>query len=80
MATNASGEFERALARLEEIVRELEGGSVELERSVALFREGRDLAKRCEELLKAAQEAVDATASDARPAVAPAAAPGQLPF
>lgn len=32
--------FEQALGRLEEIVRELEGGDLELERALALFEEG----------------------------------------
>jgi exodeoxyribonuclease VII small subunit len=55
-----SGEFETALARLEAIVKQLENEDVTLDRSVELFKEGKDLARRCEVLLKAAQTAIDA--------------------
>jgi len=82
MATNEAGEFEAKLARLDEIVAQLEGGAVGLEASVALFKEGREIARRCDELLKAAQEAVQSAAEGARPS-APStgnAAPGQLPL
>ena len=61
MATNASGEFEKALARLEEIVAHLETEGVGLDQSVELFKEGKKLARRCEELLKDAQDAIDAS-------------------
>jgi exodeoxyribonuclease VII small subunit len=81
MATNEAGEFERSLARIEKIVQQLEGGSVDLEESVKLFREGRELSLRCEQLLKDAQAAVEAAASDVPRANGPAAAQsGQLPF
>ena len=60
MAENKSSSFEASLGRLEAIVRELEGESVELERSVELFREGRALVARCEDLLKTAEEALRA--------------------
>jgi exodeoxyribonuclease VII small subunit len=81
MATNAAGEFERALARIDAIVKQLESGSVDLDESVKLFREGRELSKRCEELLKNAQKAVEEAASDAPgPSGPPAAPSGQLPF
>ncbi len=52
--------FEASLKRLEEIVQQLESDTVSLDASVALFREGRDLARRCEGLLKTAQEQIDA--------------------
>ena len=55
-----SGEFETALARLEAIVKQLETEDVSLDRSVELFKEGKDLARRCEALLKAAQSAIEA--------------------
>ena len=72
MATNEAGEFERSLARIEKIVQQLEGGSVDLEESVKLFREGRELSLRCEQLLKDAQAAVEAAASDVPRANGPA--------
>jgi exodeoxyribonuclease VII small subunit len=62
MTTNASGEFEKALTRLEEIVGKLERESVGLDESVALFKEGRALAQRCEQLLKDAQASIEAAA------------------
>ncbi|MBV8602282.1 MAG: exodeoxyribonuclease VII small subunit [Candidatus Eremiobacteraeota bacterium] len=57
---NKSGEFEAALARLEAIVKQLESEEVGLDRSVELFKEGRELARKCEALLKSHQEAIDA--------------------
>jgi exodeoxyribonuclease VII small subunit len=55
MPENKSSSFEASLARLEAIVKELEGDGVDLERSVALFNEGRTLVKHCEDLLKKAE-------------------------
>ncbi len=66
MAENKAATFESSLKRLEEIVKQLEGDAVSLEASVALFQEGRELARRCEGLLKTAQEQIDAAvAADA---------------
>jgi len=62
MATNAAGEFERALGRLEEIVAKLERENVGLDESVTLFREGKTLAQKCERLLKDAQSSIEAVA------------------
>jgi exodeoxyribonuclease VII small subunit len=69
MATSESGDFEKALGRLEEIVQKLERENVSLDDSVALFKEGKVLAARCEELLKVAQSAIETAA--APPAAAP---------
>ncbi|MBV8491367.1 MAG: exodeoxyribonuclease VII small subunit [Candidatus Eremiobacteraeota bacterium] len=55
--------FEAKLARIEAIVKELESGSVELQRAVELFNEGKLLAKDCETLLKSAQEQIDGKTS-----------------
>ncbi len=66
--TNTSGEFEAALRRLEEIVAKLERESVGLDESVALFREGKTLAQRCETLLKDAQSSIETTARGNAPA------------
>jgi exodeoxyribonuclease VII small subunit len=73
MATNVSGEFEEALKRLEEIVGKLERESVALDESVALFKEGKGLAQKCERLLKDAQTSIEAAARGDAPAAAPAA-------
>ena len=48
MAENKSSSFENSLDRLKAVVDELERESVDLERSVELFREGRTLVARCE--------------------------------
>jgi exodeoxyribonuclease VII small subunit len=67
MAENKSATFEASLKRLEEIVRALESDAVSLDRSVELFQEGRELARRCESLLKTAQETIDAAIADPKP-------------
>ena len=51
--------FETAIAELEQIVRELEGGKVPLEQSVAMYERGETLKARCEELLKQAEARVE---------------------
>ncbi len=56
MAENKSTSFESSLDRLKAVVDELERESVDLERSVELFKEGRELVARCEALLKNAEE------------------------
>jgi exodeoxyribonuclease VII small subunit len=47
--------FERALSRLEDILRVLEKGELGLEESIACFREGSALYKHCREKLKSAE-------------------------
>jgi exodeoxyribonuclease VII small subunit len=66
MADDKSTSFEGSLLRLEQIVKALETEEPELERAVALYREGRDLIGRCEGLLKSAQQAIDAVNAPAR--------------
>ncbi len=51
--------FERDLARLEEIVQELEEGDRPLEESLRLFEEGIGLARRLEERLNEAEQRVE---------------------
>jgi exodeoxyribonuclease VII small subunit len=50
--------FEDALARLEQIVKALEGGNVPLEDLIKLFDEGASLVKLCTERLDKAEEKV----------------------
>ena len=50
--------FEAALARLEEIVRALDGGDAPLDRSLALFEEGVSLVKLCSDKLDNAEQRV----------------------
>jgi exodeoxyribonuclease VII small subunit len=59
MAQSKAGEFEESLNKLDEIVKKLEGDEIPLDESVRLFREGKRLASRCEELLKAAQDSIE---------------------
>lgn len=73
MAEKEQSTFETKVARLESIVKDLEGGNVELDKAVALFKEGKALSKECQELLQAAQEQIDR-------AMETAAKPGTEPF
>ena len=57
--------FERAIGELEKIVKELEGGKVPLEESVAMYERGEVLKARCEELLKQAEARVEKITLDA---------------
>ena len=50
--------FEAAMARLEEIVRALEGGSAGLDQSLGLFEEGITLVKLCNTKLEGAEQKV----------------------
>lgn len=47
--------FEEAFTRLEETVRSLEAGPLSLDQATRLFEQGISLAKRCNELLSAAE-------------------------
>lgn len=51
--------FEKALAELEQIVRNLEGGNVPLEESIAIYARGEALKAHCDRLLKVAEAKVD---------------------
>jgi exodeoxyribonuclease VII small subunit len=51
--------FEQALAQLEAIVEKLEKGSVALEESIAIYGRGEALKKRCEALLKSAEQRIE---------------------
>ncbi|MBQ8895810.1 MAG: exodeoxyribonuclease VII small subunit [Clostridia bacterium] len=55
---NSEMTFEQALARLEQIVKALEGGNVPLEDLIKLFDEGTSLVKLCTERLDKAEEKV----------------------
>ena len=50
--------FEKALARLEEILTKLEGAEVSLDESLALFEEGVALSKQCNTMLDKAEQKV----------------------
>lgn len=46
-----SAAFEKSMKRLEEIVEQLEGGDVALDKSFQLYEEGKKLGKQCEKQL-----------------------------
>ncbi len=50
--------FESALARLEKIVHELEGGEAPLDKSLSLYEEGVGLIKLCAERLDEAEQKI----------------------
>jgi exodeoxyribonuclease VII small subunit len=51
--------FEDALARLETLVKRLDGGELPLEQSLALFEEGVALARGCAERLESAERRIE---------------------
>jgi exodeoxyribonuclease VII small subunit len=55
----AEKKFEAALARLEEIVKELETGDLPLEQSLKLFEEGIKLSRLCNKRLEDAERKVE---------------------
>jgi exodeoxyribonuclease VII small subunit len=52
-------DFEKALARLEAIVAEMEGGKLSLEKTVAHFEEGTGLVKYCTEKLNEVERKIE---------------------
>ena len=58
MAKKQSGGFEQQMQRLQEIVQELERSDLSLERNVALYKEGRALARSCKDLLERARHEI----------------------
>lgn len=51
--------FEKALERLEEIVASLEGGDMELEKSLEIFDEGVEMTKICQTHLSEAEKKIE---------------------
>lgn len=47
--------FEQAFTRLEEVVRQLEGGQLSLDRAIELYEEGMALSQLCDKMLQRAQ-------------------------
>ncbi|MDF1769423.1 exodeoxyribonuclease VII small subunit [Maricaulis sp.] len=66
--------FEKALAELEGIVRQLESGEVELERSIEIYERGAALRAHCDSKLQAAELKVEkiVRGEDGQPATEPA--------
>ncbi len=59
MSEIAAMSFEAAMAELEKVVRDLESGNVELEKSIALYEKGAALKAHCEKKLREAEERVE---------------------
>lgn len=57
--------FEGALARLDQIVREMEDSALPLQRMLLLFEEGTSLGRRCQELLDLAELRIQQLVQDA---------------
>lgn len=57
-------DFEKALAELESIVKQLEAGNLALEKSLALFERGVQLARACKEKLAEAELKVSQLVKD----------------
>ncbi len=75
-AENAHDEltFEKALARLEQIVAQLDAGDLPLDEALKLFGEGSELGKFCSSILDQAEGRLEMLieGKDGRPEVAPA--------
>lgn len=66
--------FEDALRELEEIVRKLESGNVELEKSIEIYERGAKLKAHCESRLKSAELKIEqiVQGGDGKPGTEPA--------
>jgi len=66
--------FEEALRELEEIVRKLESGNVELEKSIEIYERGAKLKAHCESRLKSAELKIEqiVQGGDGKPGTEPA--------
>jgi exodeoxyribonuclease VII small subunit len=60
----AEKKFETSMARLEEVVQELEQGDLALERSLKLFEEGIKLSRICNKRLEEAERKVEVLLKD----------------
>ncbi|MGE5172897.1 MAG: exodeoxyribonuclease VII small subunit [Betaproteobacteria bacterium] len=60
----AEKKFEAALARLEEIVQQLEKGDIQLDQSLKLFEEGIRLSRICNKRLEEAERKVEILIKD----------------
>jgi exodeoxyribonuclease VII small subunit len=64
--SDGGADFEAKLDRIDAIVKELEEPNTKLDRAIALFKEGKMLARECEALLKSAQTQIDEAMSERR--------------
>ncbi len=68
--------FEKALAELEKLVAQMEGGSLSLEQALAAHQRGLELARFCQERLDAAQRQVKVLEGEVLKKLSSAANPG----
>ncbi len=54
----ADFKFEKALARIEQIVDQMESGEIELDKALALYQEGMELMARCQATLEETQNKI----------------------
>ena len=64
MSKKTAPDFEAQMQRLQAVVQELERADLPLERNVALYKEGRALARSCKELLDHAQHEIRLSGED----------------
>lgn len=57
--TQKKGDFEKSLARLEEVVKRLEGTELSLDEAMKLFEEGVKLSRECQKQLEEAEGRVE---------------------
>lgn len=57
--------FEQSMQRLEQIVRAMERGDVQLDESLKMFQEGTDLVRQCAAMLENAQMQINKVMTDA---------------
>ena len=69
--------FEKALAELEKVVAQMEGGNLSLEQSLAAHKRGLELAAYCQDKLASAEQQVKVLEGDVLMKLAAAAETGQ---
>jgi exodeoxyribonuclease VII small subunit len=62
----AKQSFENAMKQLEDIVQELEGGNLPLERAIKKFEEGMKLSRFCTDLLDETEKRIQVLVKDAQ--------------
>lgn len=65
--------FEQAIARLESLVDEVEGGAIDLEKVLDRYAQGTVLIRRCQTVLDAAERRITELTLDAKGRLQPAA-------
>ena len=69
--TQRKGDFEKSLARLEEVVKRLENTDLSLDEAMSLFEEGVKLAQECQKQIEEAEGRVEILLKKADGKIAP---------